>query len=220
MSDTPTVKPMAVATLNSITVTASQPILAVGGTEQLTATGNYSDGSTQNLTGEALWSSGGATATVNGNVAKGISAGTSVVTAAFGGVAGSITLTVRAPFLNISAKFLSPVKRVGNTYVVTVVVTNNGDITAAKVTPNLGELVLLRPRMLPLLTPATSFTSAVNLAPGRSATVTATFPLVAGGSGTSELLTVIGNATGTNPNGTSDSAPWIMLPLAMQVTLP
>ena len=43
--------------LLSITITPRAPFLAVGTTQQLTATGNYSDGSTQDLTASVIWSS-------------------------------------------------------------------------------------------------------------------------------------------------------------------
>jgi trimeric autotransporter adhesin len=41
------------ATLTSISVTPVNPSVAIGLTLQFTATGNYSDGSTQNLTNSA-----------------------------------------------------------------------------------------------------------------------------------------------------------------------
>jgi hypothetical protein len=45
------------ATLVSIAVTPSSPSIALGTTQQLTATGTYSDGSTQNLTTTVTWGS-------------------------------------------------------------------------------------------------------------------------------------------------------------------
>jgi len=44
-------------TLTSIAVTPSAPTLAVGATQQFTATGTYSDGSTQDLTPQVTWAS-------------------------------------------------------------------------------------------------------------------------------------------------------------------
>src|SRR5208282_1211748 len=45
------------AALQSIAVTPSNPTLALGTTQQFTATGTYTDGSTQDLTSSAIWSS-------------------------------------------------------------------------------------------------------------------------------------------------------------------
>ena len=44
-------------TLNSISVTPSNPSITTGIAQQFTATGSYSDGSTQNLTSQATWTS-------------------------------------------------------------------------------------------------------------------------------------------------------------------
>ena len=88
------------ATLQSIAVTPSDPTLAAGVIQQLTATGNYSDGSTHALTGEATWSSSStAIATVGNSGATsgqvmGVAAGTSTVSATYGGVTGSTLVTV------------------------------------------------------------------------------------------------------------------------------
>ena len=43
--------------LTSIAVTPANPTVTVGGTQQFTATGKYSDGSTQNLTSQVTWAS-------------------------------------------------------------------------------------------------------------------------------------------------------------------
>src|SRR5208337_4488180 len=45
------------ATLNSIAVTPGFPSVAAGLSEQFTATGTYTDGSTQNLTNSVTWAS-------------------------------------------------------------------------------------------------------------------------------------------------------------------
>ena len=44
-------------TLSSIAVTPANPTILTGGTQQFTATGTYSDSSTQNLTGQVTWAS-------------------------------------------------------------------------------------------------------------------------------------------------------------------
>jgi hypothetical protein len=87
---------MAAATLSSIAVTPAAPSIAKGTTQQLTATGTYSDGTTKDITAMVTWTSGtAATATVSAaGLATGVAGGTSVITAAMGTVMGSTTLTV------------------------------------------------------------------------------------------------------------------------------
>ena len=86
----------AAATLKSIAVTPAAPSIAASATEQFTATGTYSDGSTQNITAQVTWSSSATTvATINASgLATSVAAGTSTIGAALSGVSGSTTLTV------------------------------------------------------------------------------------------------------------------------------
>ncbi len=83
-------------TLVSITVTPANPTIYLGNTQQFTATGIYSDGSTQNLTSQVTWSSGTTTvATISGGgLATGVALGSSLITATLGAISGSTTLTV------------------------------------------------------------------------------------------------------------------------------
>ena len=83
-------------TLVSISVTPPSPSIWVGSTQQYAAIGTYSDGSTQNLTGSATWSSSNtAVATINGaGLATGVAAGSSTITATSGSISGSATLNV------------------------------------------------------------------------------------------------------------------------------
>lgn len=85
-------------TLVSIAVTPANPSVSVGTTQQLTATGTYSDGSTQNITAAVTWSSGTpSVATVSaGGLLTGVSAGSSVITATSGSVSGHATSTITA----------------------------------------------------------------------------------------------------------------------------
>ena len=87
------------ATLSSIAVTPVNPVIAPGSTQQFTATGTYSDGSTQNLTGSANWSSSNASvATItSAGFASGVAPGASTISATSGTVSGSTTLTVTSP---------------------------------------------------------------------------------------------------------------------------
>jgi uncharacterized protein YjdB len=94
------------ATLASITVNGSS--LASGSTEQLSATGVYSDASTQNLTSQVTWQSSDATiASVSASgFLTALKAGSVTVTASLGAVSGSGVIVVNAPTL--SAMTISP----------------------------------------------------------------------------------------------------------------
>ncbi len=96
-------------TLTSIAVTPNPaPSIAIGATEQFTATGTFSDGSTQNLTGTATWASsimGVGTisnAAATRGLATGVAAGTTSITATVNGVISpgvSLTVTAIGPTL-------------------------------------------------------------------------------------------------------------------------
>src|SRR5471032_834843 len=82
------------ATLQSVTVTPAGPQVAAGSTAQLAATGNYSDGSHQTLTGQVTWTSSStavATVTASG-LATGVATGTATITAMMQGISGSTQL--------------------------------------------------------------------------------------------------------------------------------
>jgi trimeric autotransporter adhesin len=85
--------------LQSIAVTPTSPGILVGGSQQFTATGTYSDTSSHDLTSSATWSSGATSvATINsGGLASGIGAGSSTITATSSSISGTATLTVAAP---------------------------------------------------------------------------------------------------------------------------
>ena len=86
--------------LVSMVVTPVNPTISVGQTQQFTATGTYSDGSMQDLSKTAHWSSSSSgVATINngvsgGGLATGQGTGSATITASFQGVSGSTTLTV------------------------------------------------------------------------------------------------------------------------------
>ena len=92
-------------TLQSIGVSAPSLSIAKGLTDQFTATGNYSDGSTQNLTAQVIWTSANtAAATIvasgaNAGLASAAGVGSSKITATLNSVSGNATLTVTAPTL-------------------------------------------------------------------------------------------------------------------------
>jgi uncharacterized protein YjdB len=94
-----TVMTATAAVLESIAVTPANPSLMKGATRQFTATGTYSDNSTQNLTSEVTWSSATkSVATItSAGLAAWVSKGTSEISATFDGVSGSTELTALAP---------------------------------------------------------------------------------------------------------------------------
>lgn len=85
------------ATLTSVAVTPADPTVNVRSTQQFTATGTYSNGTTSAITSSATWnSSSNAIATVNSSgVATGVSAGTVTITATANGISGHAILTVQ-----------------------------------------------------------------------------------------------------------------------------
>ena len=89
------------ATLVSINITPANSSMAVGTTKQFTATGTYSDASTQDITGSVIWTSLTPTAaTINAQgLASTLAAGTTTITASFGSTTGSTGLTVSTAHL-------------------------------------------------------------------------------------------------------------------------
>ena len=88
------------ATLVSLAVTPANPSIARGTGKQFTATGTFSDNTTQDLTGSVTWnSSNTGVATISNaagtnGLAAAVAAGSSTITASSGGVSGATTLTV------------------------------------------------------------------------------------------------------------------------------
>jgi uncharacterized protein YjdB len=90
------------ASLSSLSVSPSNPNLPAGVTQQFTATGTYSDGTSFDLTGQVTWSSSApsaATITSSG-LAIALTPGTTTLSAVFGGASGSTTLTVNSATLS------------------------------------------------------------------------------------------------------------------------
>jgi uncharacterized protein YjdB len=86
-------------TLTSISVQAASMSVGQGATDQFSATGQYSNGTTQNVTSQVSWaSSNTAVATINSaGLATGVAAGTTTITASLSGINGSAQLTVTSP---------------------------------------------------------------------------------------------------------------------------
>ncbi len=83
-------------TLASIVVAPVNPSVAGGQTQEFTATGHYTDGSTNVVTSSVTWTSSSTTiATINSSgVATTIAAGNTTITASSGNISGSTILTV------------------------------------------------------------------------------------------------------------------------------
>jgi hypothetical protein len=124
-------------------------------------------------------------------------------------------------FLSITAKFNSIALAGNGSYVVTIAVTNNGNITANKVASGImiGNLVVSGGSLGDKAD--ISSAPAVNVAPGATANITLVFPASAGKPLTTKELLACGFATATNADGTPVlPALWVLQPAPTQVTLP
>ena len=93
------------AGLVSIAVTPVKSSTGVGQTEQFTATGTFSDGSTSTLQSVVWGSSNSTVASINNAVSSagfafGLSAGSTTITATAGTISGSTTLTIQLPSIS------------------------------------------------------------------------------------------------------------------------
>lgn len=105
-------------TLTSITISSSKTSLSIGETLQFSATGTYSDGSTQTITNSISWaSSNTSVATItaptgtSGGLLTGVSAGTTEITAynsSCGVTSNKITITVLANTLTLVGSYDTP----------------------------------------------------------------------------------------------------------------
>jgi hypothetical protein len=126
-------------TLNTITLAPTSPTQNVGQAVGFTATGHFSDGSTQDLTGSAAWISGTlANATLGAvTTAKAVNCihgGTSLITAAVGIVNSSTTLTCVASLVSVAVQPTTPSLNVGSSLGFLATGTYN-DGTSKDVTP-------------------------------------------------------------------------------------
>src|SRR5208283_3986349 len=110
------------AVLVSIAVTPAIPTIPLGTAQPFTATGSYTDGSTQNITGTVQWSSDTLTvATISNAVgtqgnASGVGQGSATITASVGAVTGSTTLIVSsAALVSIAVTPAAPTLALGTT---------------------------------------------------------------------------------------------------------
>lgn len=88
------------AMLQTISITPADPTISAGTTQQFTAAGTYSDDSTRDLTTVVVWnSSNSGVATITNaadskGLATAVTAGSTDISAAWGGVSGTASLTV------------------------------------------------------------------------------------------------------------------------------
>jgi uncharacterized protein YjdB len=128
-------------TLVSISVTPSNPSVAVGVTQQFIATATYSDSSTADVTNLSIWtSSDPSKATINSSTgfATTVAVGTTTIEAAIGAISGTTILTVTAATL-VSIAVTPTTASIGSggtqQYVAigTFSDTSTGDITSSSV---------------------------------------------------------------------------------------
>jgi hypothetical protein len=98
------------ATLLSIAVTPQSPTIVKGATRQFTATGAYSDNSTQDVTTQVTWTSSDTSkATISSTgLATGIDFGSATITATLGSIFGSTSVNVVTPLLSIAVTPSNP----------------------------------------------------------------------------------------------------------------
>ncbi len=95
--------------LASISVSPASPTISTGASQQFTATGTYTDGSTQNITNQATWtSSSSSVATISSfGLATGVSSGVTTISAAQSSVTGNTILAVQSTPLTITTSSLA-----------------------------------------------------------------------------------------------------------------
>ena len=120
--------------LVSIAVTPVNPSIVVGGHQQFTATGTYSDGSHQDLTNSATWTSSVPSVATIGStgLALGVAAGSTTIQATSGSIYGTTNLTVTATGnFTISASPSSLTIAQGNPGTSTITTTVSGGFSSS-----------------------------------------------------------------------------------------
>lgn len=108
---------VAPAALAALTLSPADQTIALGRTQQMVATGTYTDGSTRTLTAQATWSSSVlAVATISATgLVQSSALGTATLTGAVGSVSATTTLTVSAPsIVSVAVTPASPTIALGN----------------------------------------------------------------------------------------------------------
>jgi uncharacterized protein YjdB len=115
ITGTATINVSAAATLTSITVAPASQTRAIGATSQYTATGNYSNGTSQTPLAGVTWStSSSAVATTDAfGLVSAVGAGSANIIATLGGVSGHGALTVTAPTQSFDSRLVGSWKWLG-----------------------------------------------------------------------------------------------------------
>lgn len=118
--------------IKSITVSPTHPSIQVSQTQVFTATALYSNGSTLDVTNTASWLSSDASKVVlTGNVATGVSTGTSTITASLEGKSGTANLTVTSLALQkITVTPLNASIQIGQTQIFAAIATYSDGSTS------------------------------------------------------------------------------------------
>jgi hypothetical protein len=109
------------AILVSVEVTPTNPSTALGTSQQFAVTGTFSDGTIQDLTTEAVWSSSAPAAQVSNaagaqGLAQAVAVGSATISATHSGVSGSTTLTITgATLTSLAVMPALPVIALGTT---------------------------------------------------------------------------------------------------------
>ncbi len=198
-------------TLLSIAVTPVNPSITAGNQQQFTATGTYSDGSHQDLTHTATWTSSlPSVATISGTgLATGVAAGSTTIQATSGSIYGTTTLTVTATGnFTISASPASLTLAQGSPGTSTITTAVSGgfsssiSLSATGVPP--GTTVSFNPSMIPA--PGTG-SSTMTIAVGASTPV-GTYPItVTGNGGGIQHSTTVTLTVTAVPNFTISASP-------------
>jgi hypothetical protein len=117
------------ATLKSIAVTPATPSIGLSATQQFSAVGTYSDGSTQDISGIVRWASSNtsvANIEASSGLANGVAAGTAQITATLGGA--GVPVALAAGVLNTTTNISDLLVASQVTNSVTVLI-GNGDGT-------------------------------------------------------------------------------------------
>jgi len=167
------------ASVSSIVVTPSGVALPLGITQQFLATATFSDGTSQMVTGVATWhSSAGSVASITASgLATARNIGSTTISATFGSVIGSTSLSVNAANLNsisITPSNGSTAQGTKTLLVATGIFNDGGtrnitslvtwscsDPSVAQVSPSTGLLVGLAPGSITLTATLGSLTSSV-----------------------------------------------------------
>lgn len=188
------------ATLQTIAVGPANPTLGLGATVQLTATGTYSDSTTQDITSSVTWSSSNtAIATVSSTglvTATGTTGQTVVIIATSGSVSGNTTVTLAATSVTLTSIAVTPVNpnlALGSTVSLTATGTysdsSTQNITTSVTWSSSNTAVATVGASTGVVTPAGGATA------GQTAVITATSGAVSGNT----TVTLTSGSTGLPP---------------------